>query len=167
VVLLLVQIYLGALVAGLDAGLIYNTWPLMDGRLLPPLSELLLLDPAWRNLFENVLTVQFNHRLFAYALWLAAAWHALDAIRTSPDRRARLGAVALAAAVTLQAILGILTLVLMVPISIALLHQGVAVVVLMIAVIHAAHLVARPVANAGGSLLPGLVTRASGSPVGN
>jgi cytochrome c oxidase assembly protein subunit 15 len=51
--LVLLQIYLGALVAGLHAGLIYNTWPLIDGRLLPDAAELLRLTPAWRNLFEN------------------------------------------------------------------------------------------------------------------
>jgi cytochrome c oxidase assembly protein subunit 15 len=80
-VLVLVQIYLGALVAGLDAGLIYNTWPLMDGELLPDFSDLLLLDPLWRNFFENVLTVQFDHRMMAYLLWLAAIIHLIDVAR--------------------------------------------------------------------------------------
>src|SRR5262249_33807275 len=57
VVLVLVQIYLGALVAGLDAGLIYNTWPLIDGAWIPEASRLFFAEPAWRNMFENALTV--------------------------------------------------------------------------------------------------------------
>ena len=63
--LLLVQIYLGALVAGLDAGMNYNTWPLIDGALMPPLDRLWFVTPLWRNLFENTLTVQFDHRMLA------------------------------------------------------------------------------------------------------
>ena len=70
--LVLVQIYLGALVAGLRAGLIYNTWPLIDGRLVPAASQLLFDEPWWRNFFENPLTVQFDHRMLAYALLAAA-----------------------------------------------------------------------------------------------
>ena len=66
-VLVLVQIYLGALVAGLDAGLVYNTWPLIDGSFIPEASRLWFITPAWRNLFENTLTVQFDHRMMAYA----------------------------------------------------------------------------------------------------
>ena len=65
--LLLLQIYLGALVAGLDAGLDYNTWPLIDGAFIPEAARLWFMHPAWRNLFENTLTVQFDHRMMAYA----------------------------------------------------------------------------------------------------
>jgi len=65
-VLVLLQIYLGAVVAGLRAGLIYNTWPLIDGGLIPNAASLLHETPWWRNLFENALTVQFNHRMVAY-----------------------------------------------------------------------------------------------------
>ena len=65
----LFQIYLGALVAGLDAGLSYNTWPLMDGALVP--GGLLVQEPVWINLFENPKTVQFVHRCGAYLLF---AW---------------------------------------------------------------------------------------------
>src|SRR5690606_17263309 len=59
VVLVILQIYLGALVAGRHAGMTFNTWPLMDGRLWP--DQLLTLQPAWLNLFENPKTVQFMH----------------------------------------------------------------------------------------------------------
>ena len=75
-ILVLVQIYLGALVAGLDAGLVFNTWPQIDGALIPSAERLWFESPAWRNLFENTLTVQFDHRMVAYALWLAAVLHA-------------------------------------------------------------------------------------------
>ena len=85
--LALVQIYLGALVAGLRAGLIYNTWPLIDGRLVPEASRLFFETPLWRNFFENALTVQFNHRVTAYLL-LALALLAPGRCRRGP-RRAR------------------------------------------------------------------------------
>jgi cytochrome c oxidase assembly protein subunit 15 len=135
--LVLVQIYLGALVAGLDAGLTYNTWPLIDGQLVPGTAELLPIEPAWRNLFENRLTVQFNHRIAAYALWLLAVVHAVDVVRTLRGHALTNGALALAAAVTLQAGLGIATLLTQVPIGLALAHQAMAMVVLTIAVLHA------------------------------
>ena len=66
-VLVLAQIYLGALVAGLRAGLIYNTWPWIDGALIPDAARLLFEQPWWRNFFDNALMVQFNHRMMAYA----------------------------------------------------------------------------------------------------
>lgn len=138
-VLVLCQIYLGALLAGLRGGLIYNTWPLIDGTLLPPASELLSLNPGWRNLFENVLTVQFEHRMTAYALWAGAVWHAVTAARVSGPRAA-MSAIALAAGVTVQACLGILTLLQHVPAMLALVHQGMAMVVLSLAVVNAQRL---------------------------
>ena len=138
--LVLFQIYLGALVAGLDAGLAYNTWPLIDGAFVPASDRLLFLTPAWRNIFENGLTVQFDHRMIAYALWIAAMLHAADAARTLRHGRALTGALALAAAVTVQAAIGIATLLYQVPIALALAHQAMAMVVLTIAVVHAARL---------------------------
>ena len=75
-VLVLLQIYLGALVAGLVPGYVYNTWPLIDGALHPEAARLLLDAPLWRNFFENTLTVQFDHRMLAYAIWLCALSHA-------------------------------------------------------------------------------------------
>lgn len=144
-ILVLLQIYLGALVAGLDAGLTYNTWPLIDGRLIPSGSELFLLQPAWRNLFENILTVQFNHRMMAYALWAFAIVQAILVVRALPRTRAAQDVIWLAVGVTAQAGLGILTLLHQVPLSLALAHQGLAVVVLTIAVIHAERLAPRRV----------------------
>lgn len=133
--LVVVQIYLGALVAGLDAGLTYNTWPLMDGTLVPSVSDLLIQQPAWRNVFENPLTVQFNHRMGAYLLFAVVLLHALQVWRTTTERGARTGAVVLAVAITLQAVIGIATLLHSVPISLGMLHQAGAMLVLTIAVL--------------------------------
>jgi cytochrome c oxidase assembly protein subunit 15 len=151
-VLVLVQIYLGALVSGLRAGLIYNTWPLIDGSLVPESGRLFFETPLWRNLFENTLTVQFDHRMVAYALWLMAVLHATDVVRTVRGGAALTGALALAGAVTLQAALGIATLVHQAPLALALLHQATAIVVLAIAVVHAERLERRsaPIAAATG-----------------
>jgi len=135
--LLLVQIYLGALVAGLDAGLVYNTWPLIDGSFVPEASRLWFITPAWRNLFENTLTVQFDHRMMAYCVWLLALFHANDAWDM---RRETGGAILLAGAVTLQAALGVATLLSHAPIELALVHQILAILVLTVAVMHAERL---------------------------
>lgn len=140
--LVFVQIYMGALVAGLDAGLVFNTWPLMEGRLIPPASELLAMEPTWRNLFENRLTVQFGHRMVAYGLFVLAVLHAVDALRTLRSGPGVAGAIGLATAICLQSIVGILTLLHVVPIPLALLHQGMAVVVLVIAALHAERMTA-------------------------
>ncbi len=132
--LVLVQIYLGALVAGMDAGLAFNTWPLIDGSFIPAPARLFFEDPPWRNFFENALTVQFDHRMVAYVLWAAAVLHAI---------RMRGSARLLAAAVTLQAVLGIVTLLNQAPLGLSLAHQAMAMVVLTIAVWHA-QAVSRP-----------------------
>jgi cytochrome c oxidase assembly protein subunit 15 len=137
--LVLVQIYFGALVAGLRAGLIYNTWPLIDGGFVPGTGDLFASVPAWRNFFENALTVQFDHRMVAYALWILAVLHALDAAR-SRNASALNSALALVVAVTIQAVLGILTLIYVAPLGLALTHQGMAIAVLTMAVVHAQRL---------------------------
>ena len=138
VVLVLAQIYFGALVAGLRAGHIYNTWPLIDGALVPDAARLFFDTPLWRNFFENTLTVQFDHRMLAYAIFVVALLHALDVAGAIKDRRARIGAFVLLAAVVLQMALGIATLVWVVPLSLGLLHQAGAMLVLTIASVHAA-----------------------------
>ena len=139
-ILVLVQIYLGALVAGLDAGLVFNTWPQIDGALIPSAERLWFERPAWRNLFENTLTVQFNHRMLAYALWVVAALHLIDVIRAKRGGAALNVALVLACAVTLQAGIGIVTLLHQAPLPLALLHQIMGIVVLTIAVVHAERL---------------------------
>jgi cytochrome c oxidase assembly protein subunit 15 len=133
-VLTFVQLYLGALVAGLRAGRVYNTWPEIDGALVPSAARLLFEEPWWRNLFDNALAVQFEHRMTAYALFALAVLHAIDAVRSRPATATVNGALALAAAITVQATLGILTLLYQVPIALGLAHQAVAIVVLTLAV---------------------------------
>ena len=146
-VLVLVQIYLGALVAGLRAGLIYNTWPLIDGGLLPDASRLLVQEPRWRNFFENALTVQFDHRMAGYVLLVCALLHAADVARAVRGGVVLAGALALAVAIALQAVLGILTLLYQVPLALALAHQAMAILVLTLAVVHAQRLERRRVAD--------------------
>jgi cytochrome c oxidase assembly protein subunit 15 len=137
-----VQLYLGALVAGLRAGRVYNTWPDIDGALIPSAARLFFAEPWWRNLFDNTLTVQFEHRMTAYALFALAIAHALDAIR-SRAAGALNGALWLAGAIALQATLGVLTLVNQVPTGLALAHQAVALAVLTLAIFQAERLAAR------------------------
>jgi cytochrome c oxidase assembly protein subunit 15 len=139
--LVLVQIYLGALVAGLRAGLLYNTWPLIDGHFIPTARDLFFNTPAWRNIFENPLTAQFDHRMMAYAVVILVLLHVLDVIRSAADARPRV--LALLAATALQAVLGIATLLLQAPLTLALAHQAMAMIVLAAATMHASALAAR------------------------
>jgi heme a synthase len=138
VALAIVQIYLGALVAGLRAGLIFNTWPLIDGSFIPSAADLFFAHPPWRNFFENALTVQFDHRMVAYGLCALALIHAVDACLWGRNKQLATGAVFVALAVLAQAGIGIMTLIQGVPIEFALLHQAVALVVLTAATLHAA-----------------------------
>jgi heme a synthase len=137
-VLVLAQIYFGALVAGLRAGYAYNTWPLIDGAWVPDAARLFFDTPLWRNFFENSLTVQFDHRMLAYAIFVVALLHAIDVGGAVKDRGVRTGAFVLFAAVLLQIALGIATLVWVVPLPLALLHQAMAMLLLTAAAVHAA-----------------------------
>ena len=135
--LVLLQIYLGALVAGSGAGLVYNTWPTIDGSFIPALDSLLHMTPEWRNFFENTLTVQFDHRMVAYTIWGIAVLHAIDAWTS---RRGVAGALTVAILVTLQATLGIVTLLYQVALPLALTHQMFAIVVFTATIAHAERL---------------------------
>jgi cytochrome c oxidase assembly protein subunit 15 len=135
VVLLFIQIALGGFVAGLDAGMGYNTWPLMDGQFIP--AGLFIMEPLWRNLFENAMTVQFTHRMTAYFVVLAVIAHWLiTPMRRQSDDNARRGLNGLVVAVLAQAMIGIWTLLAQVPIHLGLIHQGGALVVLAFALVH-------------------------------
>jgi cytochrome c oxidase assembly protein subunit 15 len=136
-VLVLAQIYLGALVAGLRAGYVYNTWPLIDGALVPDAARLFFDAPVWRNFFENTLTVQFDHRMLGYVIFICAWLHAFKITRTARESWVVVSAVTFAAAVTLQAALGVWTLLLRAPITLALMHQAMAMLVLTVATTHA------------------------------
>ena len=132
--LVFLQIVLGALVAGLKAGLSHNTWPLMDGRLVP--DGLGAMQPWYLNLFENAMTVQFNHRLVAYVLLAATLWHAWRVRINSPEAVIKGTALALLAAALAQAGLGIWTLLAHVPLLLGLAHQAGAAALFAIAVWH-------------------------------
>jgi heme a synthase len=129
--LMFLQILLGGLVAGLKAGAGYNTWPLMDGQLIP--DGLGIMQPWYLNLFENAMTVQFNHRMVAYVLTAAVIWHAWS-LREEPAGVT--SAKVLAGAVVAQAVLGIWTLLAQVPLALGLAHQAGAAAVLGVAVWH-------------------------------
>ncbi|UHS56313.1 COX15/CtaA family protein [Agrobacterium vaccinii] len=132
--LCLFQIYLGALVAGLNAGLSYNTWPLMDGSLVP--GDLFIQNPWWINVFENPKTVQFIHRLGAYVLFAATLWNMVYLCRTLPNSPHARRSVLFFVLVCIQAGLGITTLLMHVDIHVALAHQGMALLVLAFAIAH-------------------------------
>ena len=128
VLLVFGQSLLGGLVAGLNAGLVYNTFPLMNGMLFPP--ELFHATPWWLNLLENPVTLQFNHRIGALLVTvvvLAGWWRAR---RLGPDHGTRLAVDALLLALVGQVMLGVLTLIHMVPVVLGVAHQGGAVVLL-------------------------------------
>jgi heme a synthase len=124
----LLQIMLGALVAGNDAGFVYNDWPLMNGQLFPD-------DYAgrgvWGTIAHSAAATQFHHRIGAYLLFLAAWAAAITAKRAAIlPRDAKRLAHATAGLVTLQAILGIVTLINVSPVGLAIAHQALAAVVL-------------------------------------
>lgn len=120
VALTFLQVLSGALVAGIHAGLAYNTFPLMNGRLLPP--EAFLLDPLWLNFFSNMALVQFDHRLLAGVLLLLVPLFAWRSARDFPASRGL--AIALVVWLGVQISLGIGTLMMRVPVSLAAAHQA-------------------------------------------
>jgi heme a synthase len=136
------QIILGALVAGIDAGRYFVDWPLMQGQFFPP--DAFDATPAWRNFFENPGLVQFMHRMTGYllagfgiAVWLRG--------RRSAHPRTRFAFNAMAAALALQIVVGIVTVMNAAPVHIALTHQALA-VVLWVLILRARFLSAYPVA---------------------
>ena len=128
--LMFLQIIAGALVAGTHAGLTYNTWPLMDGGLVPP--GYFAQSPAWINIFENVASIQFNHRMLGYAVFLMAIWLWVSALRQG-ETHLRSPATWLLLSILVQIALGIATLLYVVPLHLALTHQAGAIVVFILA----------------------------------
>jgi len=133
ILLVALTIAAGGLVAGTHAGLIYNTFPLMDGRLVPAGYD--ELQPLWLNWFENVAAVQFNHRMLAVATMTAVILLWAAGLRASLPSAARRALHAILAAAALQVALGISTLLLVVPIPLAVGHQAGAVVLLTTALV--------------------------------
>jgi len=119
-----VTVVSGGFVAGLKAGKIFNTFPMMGEYWLPPGS--FALEPWWRNLFENMATVQFSHRVLALTTFALIISYWLKVRRASLPARVRKGVNALLHTATLQVVLGITTLLLVVPVPLAVAHQGVA-----------------------------------------
>ena len=134
-VLVYLQMLLGSLVAGLHAGLIYNTWPSMDGRVVP--EDALSQSPWWLNFFENTGLVQFDHRIGAYLVVLSviALWWTERSAKL--EGLARRSGNALLHVTLLQLVLGIATLLLQAPVFLAALHQLTAALLLCTAVWHA------------------------------
>jgi cytochrome c oxidase assembly protein subunit 15 len=121
-ILVFVMALTGALVAAIHAGLAYNTYPLMNGRWVPP--EILMLEPWWKNFIFNMATVQFVHRVLALviAATAIALWMRLP--RAGASDRARIWSDFLVLAVVVQVSLGIATLLMRVPVPLAALHQS-------------------------------------------
>ena len=120
--LIFLMVFSGALVAGTRAGFVYNTFPLMDGRWLPP--DAFSIAPWYRNFFENAATVQFDHRVTALVVVIAITsfwWHL---VRGRAPRRVRWAGSLLVAAAALQVTLGITTLLYLVPLPLAAAHQA-------------------------------------------
>jgi cytochrome c oxidase assembly protein subunit 15 len=133
VALVLAQVVLGAFVAGLKAGLIYNTWPTMNGQLFP--SDY-WVKPAYLSFFESHAAAQFNHRAMAYAVGLLALTEVWLVMRAAVDSRIRMTGVVVAAAIFAQMALGIATLLAHVPLELGLMHQGGGALVLVLSVVH-------------------------------
>ena len=123
----------GGFVAGLHAGLTYNTFPLMDGSFVP--AGYAQFQPFWRNWFENIPAVQFDHRLLAETTAAAVLLLWLLGRRGSLPHAARLALHALLAAAALQFALGVSTLLLVVPVPLAAAHQAGAVLLLTAAIV--------------------------------
>jgi cytochrome c oxidase assembly protein subunit 15 len=120
--LALVTILSGGFVAGLKAGHAYNTFPLMDGHWIP--EVIFMQQPLWRNFFENIATVQFDHRVLAILVFIGVCALWLGTLGSQLNRQIRLGLHALMAAAVLQVTLGISTLLLHVPVALAATHQA-------------------------------------------
>ena len=126
--LLVIAIISGGFVAGTDAGLIYNTFPLMGDTLLP--KDLFILDPLIKNFFENVITIQFTHRVLTTLLFVSVVAFWFKTLNRELPGRTQIVLHCLLAAVILQVTLGISTLLLVVPVPLAAAHQAGALILL-------------------------------------
>jgi cytochrome c oxidase assembly protein subunit 15 len=138
--LLFLMILSGGLVAGTRAGFAYSTWPLMGDSFIP--RGLYAGTPAWLDMFEDITTVQFNHRMFAYLLVLLIGGFAVAVYRSGIPGRARMAVTLLLLALAGQVVLGISTLLLHVPVALAAAHQGGA-MVLLTAALYVSHVLVR------------------------
>jgi len=130
-ILISITVISGGFVAGLKAGKIYNTFPMMGDYWVPP--GLMALEPWWRNMFDNIATVQFDHRILAITTFILIIVYWAKFPKTDLPDRLRKGINALLHTATLQVALGITTLLLVVPIALAATHQAVAMVLFTVA----------------------------------
>ena len=129
--LIAVTVISGGFVAGLKAGKIYNTFPLMGDGWIPP--GLMALEPFWRNFFDNTTTVQFDHRVLAITTLAAVLAYWLRSRHAGLPPRAHAASAALLGVAVLQVSLGIATLLLAVPVVLGATHQGVAMLLFTVA----------------------------------
>ena len=134
--LVFLMILTGGFVAGTKAGFAFNTFPLMNGRFFP--EGMYAMQPFWVNLFENIATVQFNHRLLAYLLCVAIPFFWWKVMRAGPSYRAQRAAHLLLGWLAVQVLLGITTVVYVTPVSLGAAHQAGALVLFTLA-LFAAH----------------------------
>lgn len=144
--LVFAQIFMGGIVAGLRAGLVNNTWPLIDGAFIPPADVLWLIEPWWMNLVDTPVTAQFFHRMIAYVIFFVALGHLIDAAMNASGG-ARKGAVIVFGHVFGQIALGIATLLLVEApyagtphLLLALAHQAVGMALLAVVTLQARRL---------------------------
>ena len=119
--LIFLMILSGGLVAGTHAGHAYSTWPLMGDSFIP--AGLYSMAPAWLSAFEDITTIQFNHRMFAYLIVGLVAIFAVKILRSDLKGSARIGVYCLIGLLIMQVTLGISTLVFYVPVPVAAAHQ--------------------------------------------
>ena len=129
--LIIVTIISGGFVAGLKAGKVFNTYPMMGSYWVPP--GIFSLEPLWINFFENVITVQLVHRILTAITFVSIILYWIKVKKTDISKRARKGTNALLHTATLQFVLGIATLIFYVPISLAAAHQATALLLLTVA----------------------------------
>lgn len=120
--LIFVMVLSGGFVAGIKAGMAYNTFPLMNGHFIPP--EIFMLEPWYRNFFDNMATVQFDHRLIAWVLAILVPVFWLKSRNLPINGTARLACTSLLVMLVIQISLGISTLLLVVPLTLAAAHQA-------------------------------------------
>ncbi len=143
VALVFLMVLSGGLVAGIRAGFAYNTFPLMNGQWMP--TEILMIDPWYRNFYNNMATVQFMHRLLALLLAVAIPLYWWRTRRLDPaSDETQWAATLLLAMLVIQVALGVATLLLVVPLPLAAAHQAGA-VLLFAAALNAAHAARAPI----------------------
>jgi cytochrome c oxidase assembly protein subunit 15 len=130
-VLITVTVISGGFVAGLKAGKIYNTFPMMGEHWIP--HGLMALEPFWRNLFENMVTVQFDHRLLALTTFTLIVVYWFRARAVTLPARARPAVNALLHTAGLQVVLGVTTVLMAVPVFLGAAHQAVAMLLFTVA----------------------------------